>query len=162
MPTPVRMSSDRGTIPSGDVTWQGGPSGNYFGSPSPYATFVDPQCTNERSLGSGCQWFHPEPSYGYHKLHTDGVGRNCSGGYGRLDCRSRRPLRFCPFSRIHCRDTRATCEQHHACAVALDTGCKHEQEIPAHGIQVDPNPSRYDQRHEPSDARRSYRLGQYE
>jgi len=32
--------------PKGNVSWEGGPSGNYFGSPSPYATYVDPQCTN--------------------------------------------------------------------------------------------------------------------
>jgi hypothetical protein len=32
--------------PSGSVTWNGGPSGNYFGDPSPYRAFADPQCTN--------------------------------------------------------------------------------------------------------------------
>jgi hypothetical protein len=34
------------TNPKGNVSWEGGPSGNYFGSPNPYATYVDPQCTN--------------------------------------------------------------------------------------------------------------------
>jgi len=32
--------------PKGSVSWEGGTSGNYFGSPIPYATYVDPQCTN--------------------------------------------------------------------------------------------------------------------
>jgi hypothetical protein len=32
--------------PQGTVSWNGTPSGNYFGSPNPYATYVDPQCTN--------------------------------------------------------------------------------------------------------------------
>jgi len=31
--------------PRGDVTWQGN-TGSYFGSPSPYASFKDPQCTD--------------------------------------------------------------------------------------------------------------------
>jgi len=45
--------------PKGEVSWESGNSGNYFGSPSPYATFVDPQCTNRvgatDSMGTNLQ-----------------------------------------------------------------------------------------------------------
>src|SRR5207244_4403389 len=70
--------------PRGQVDWTGA-TGNYFGSPSPYSLFVDPQCTNTSLVqGAPTSTATADPA-GFNLFTGSGATSNCTlRGLGQI------------------------------------------------------------------------------